>query len=42
MSARPNIVLVVMDDLGYGDLSCMGNTILNTPRIDSIDESGMT
>jgi uncharacterized sulfatase len=39
---RPNIVLVVMDDLGYGDLSCMGNTILRTPRIDSLADSGIT
>ncbi|MBB4906009.1 sulfatase family protein [Actinophytocola algeriensis] len=39
---RPNIVLVVMDDLGYGDLSCMGNTILRTPRIDSIAGDGIT
>jgi uncharacterized sulfatase len=38
----PNVVLVVMDDLGYGDLSCMGNTILRTPRIDSVAEEGMT
>lgn len=39
---RPNIVLVVMDDLGYGDLSCMGNTILRTPRIDSVADDGIT
>lgn len=42
MSARPNIVLVVMDDLGYGDLSCMGNSILRTPRIDSVAADGIT
>ncbi|SEE57902.1 sulfatase family protein [Jiangella alba] len=41
MTDRPNIVLVVMDDLGYGDLSCMGNTILRTPRIDSIAAEGI-
>jgi uncharacterized sulfatase len=39
---RPNIVLVVMDDLGYGDPGCMGNTILRTPRIDSVAEDGIT
>ncbi|TWD81964.1 putative sulfatase [Kribbella amoyensis] len=38
---KPNIVLVVMDDLGYGDLSCMGNRILRTQRIDSIAENGI-
>ncbi|MBK1787510.1 sulfatase family protein [Prauserella cavernicola] len=38
----PNIVLVVMDDLGYGDLSCMGNTILRTPRIDALAGDGIT
>ncbi|OLF10643.1 hypothetical protein BLA60_15840 [Actinophytocola xinjiangensis] len=37
----PNIVLVVMDDLGYGDLGCTGNTILRTPRIDSLAERGV-
>ncbi|WP_051426262.1 sulfatase family protein [Jiangella gansuensis] len=41
MNDRPNIVLIVMDDLGYGDLSCMGNTILRTPRIDSIAADGI-
>ncbi|TDE14240.1 sulfatase [Jiangella asiatica] len=40
--AQPNIVLVVMDDLGYGDLGCMGNTILRTPRIDSVAADGIT
>jgi uncharacterized sulfatase len=39
---RPNIVLVVMDDLGYGDLGCMGNTILRTPRIDAVADDGIT
>ena len=34
--ARPNVVLVVADDLGYGDLSCYGNTILSTPNIDRL------
>ena len=39
--ARPNIVLVVADDLGYGDLSCYGNTILSTPNVDRLAAEGV-
>jgi len=33
--ARPNIIMVITDDQGMGDLSCMGNEILKTPYIDA-------
>ena len=33
---KPNIVLVMTDDQGYGDLSCHGNPILKTPNIDKL------
>ena len=38
---RPNVVLVLADDLGYGDLSCYGNTILPTPHIDRLAAEGV-
>src|SRR5262245_24568039 len=38
--SRPNIVLVLADDLGYGDLACYGSRTIPTPRIDSIAQSG--
>ena len=32
---RPNVVIVMTDDQGYGDLSCHGNPVLKTPNIDA-------
>ena len=39
---KPNIVLILTDDQGYGDLSLHGNTKLATPNIDSIARDGAT
>ena len=33
---RPNVVIVMTDDQGYGDLSCHGNPILKTPHLDKL------
>lgn len=34
----PNVILIVTDDQGYGDLSCHGNTYVKTPNIDKLYE----
>lgn len=39
--ARPNIVFILADDLGYGDLSCYGAPDLRTPHIDSLLGAGI-
>ena len=38
---KPNIVYILADDLGYGDLSCYGQTNFQTPNIDKLAETGM-
>ena len=38
---RPNIIVILCDDLGYGDLSSYGATDLQTPNIDHLADSGM-
>jgi len=42
MTRTPNIVLVLTDDQGWGDLSRTGNTNLATPRIDQLAANGAT
>ena len=38
---RPNVVLIVADDLGYGDLSCYGSQRVKTPHIDRLAQEGV-
>jgi arylsulfatase A-like enzyme len=38
---KPNIVYILADDLGYGDLSCYGQEKFKTPNIDSLAKEGM-
>ncbi len=38
---RPNVLVILADDLGYGELSCQGNPQIPTPRIDSIAKGGI-
>lgn len=39
--AKPNILVIMADDLGYGDVSCYGATELQTPNIDRLAASGI-
>lgn len=38
---KPNIIFILADDLGYGDLSCYGQKRFSTPNIDNLAESGL-
>ncbi len=40
-AAKPNIIYILADDLGYGDLSCYGQKHFKTPNIDRMAREGM-
>jgi arylsulfatase A len=42
VKGKPNIIFILADDLGYGDLSCQGQTKFQTPNIDQLAKEGMT
>ncbi|HUE14139.1 MAG TPA: sulfatase-like hydrolase/transferase, partial [Planctomycetaceae bacterium] len=39
-SERPNVVVILADDLGYGDLGCYGATKVKTPNVDRLARQG--
>jgi len=40
-SSKPNIIFILADDIGYGDLSCYGAKSIQTPAVDSLAKSGI-
>ncbi|WP_460538792.1 sulfatase-like hydrolase/transferase, partial [Echinicola sediminis] len=41
VSVKPNIVVIYLDDLGYGDVSAYGATEISTPNMDKIANGGV-
>lgn len=39
---RPNVIVMIVDDLGYGDVSCLSNGKIKTPNLDRLAKSGVT
>ena len=40
-TAKPNILFILMDDLGYPSLSCFGNKVVETPHLDRLASEGV-
>src|SRR5690348_2672943 len=39
--SKPNIIFILADDLGYGDLGCYGQQKIETPNIDKLSKQGL-
>jgi uncharacterized sulfatase len=40
-NSRPNVIFILADDLGWRDLGCYGNDLVDTPNLDALAKSGM-
>ena len=40
-SDKPNLIFILADDLGYGDVGCFGQQVIQTPRLDQMAKQGM-
>lgn len=40
-ASQPNLLIILADDMGYGDLECMGSQHLSTPNLDALASSGV-
>ena len=40
-NTQPNVVIILADDLGYGDLACHGNQLVRTPHLDQLCKEGV-
>jgi arylsulfatase A-like enzyme len=38
---KPNIIFLLFDDMGYGDLGCYGQELIETPNIDALAQQGI-
>ena len=38
---RPNVIIILVDDMGFGDLSCYGDTVVKTPNMDALAQKGI-
>ena len=41
VNEKPNVVIIFIDDMGYADPSCFGNSVVKTPNIDALAEQGI-
>jgi arylsulfatase A len=41
LGKRPNVIVILFDDLGYGDLACYGSPIVDTPNLDALAAGGL-